>query len=83
MAGTSLDGIWLEHLQKSKSTVRVRQGFRYENMNIYVRKNRVTSQRLGQRHDVPKRYICNVATFQRVILWTLRCLCPKLRRSSM
>ena len=42
MAGTSLDGIWMEHLQKSESTVRVFQVFGYEIMNVYVHKNRVT-----------------------------------------
>ena len=63
MAGTSLGGIWLEHLQKLESSVRVLQVFRYEIMYVFVPKNRVTSRRSGQRRDVPESYIMNIATF--------------------
>ena len=43
MARMNLDEIWLEHLQKSESIVKVCQVFGYESMNVYVPKNRVTS----------------------------------------
>ena len=32
-------------------------------MNVSGSKNRVTSRRSGKRHDVPKSFNCNVATF--------------------
>ena len=44
MDGTSLDRIWLEHLQKSESIVRVLQVCGYKLINVYVHKNRVTSR---------------------------------------
>ena len=44
MAGISLDRIWVEHLQKSESTIKVCQVVEYESMNVYVPKNRVTSR---------------------------------------
>ena len=72
MAGMSLDGIWLEHLEKSESTVRVLQVFEYDNMNVFVHKKRVTSRCSGQRRDGR----ANVATFQRVIFVTSRRLGP-------
>ena len=72
MDGMSLDGIWLEHLEKSESTVRVLQVFGYENMNVFVHKKRVTSRCSGQRRDDRT----NVATFQRFIFVKSRCLGP-------
>ena len=33
-------------------------------MNALVHKNKATSRCSGQRHDVPKSFICNVAMFE-------------------
>ena len=33
-------------------------------MNVSVHKNKVTSRRSGQCRDVPKSYICNIATLR-------------------
>ena len=32
-------------------------------MNVFGSKNKVMSRRLGQHHDVPESFNCNVATF--------------------
>ena len=49
-------------------------------MNVYVHKNKATSRRSGQRHDVPESYITNVmtlrskvATFQKVKVSMSQC----------
>ena len=57
MAGMSLDRIWLEHLKKSESIVKVCQVIGNESMNVYVPKNRVMSRRSGQHCDIPESYI--------------------------
>ena len=70
---------WLGNLQKSESIVRVLQVFRCENMNVPIHKNRATSRRSSQRHDVLESYISNdatmrsnAATFQRLQFSTSR-----------